>query len=510
MEIWIADPNITKGIATTHAVENWVKHLPAHRLPPPGEGQIHGLKSYCNSPKQFCESYFASSGPCTFWNSEIDVLLSTSLRISDFDFFYPEFWRSVPIAHFMHCTVFMWKEFIQDRMCQVYQELADFIMATKIVVSSESHKQTILTEYKNLVSQEVLEEIEKKLEVRYYLIDYPTRLKTKFNYLKVPTQPTVLGISKFELNDSSLECMETITPDIVCESKQTDIPVFLWSQRLSSDKDPGKFCKLLKSLDASGVDFRLYITTGFSYNLKSYLKKYFSELWHKVGYVAVKPSDEIYSSILHSSDIWPSTAKVETFGISFMESMHCGVLPILPNTLCYPEMIPEEYHENFIYDHTDFQDFEKKTLNLITNRDKIQKKFDRSYLKKYSVPVVRDSWLDVLAKTRREFYSKERMQSSKTVQKVVNMIKENGRASKREIFEFLGWNKFDHWGYYRYQLSKHGFNLIPRGEEIYYQTPNYIETVVEVPKPVVKEEPKKEDSGIVTLFPRRRKFSFGP
>lgn len=509
MEIWVLDPSTTSGIATTHAVDNWVKHLPAHRLPPPDSNQIHGLRAYCTSPKYFSDAYFSDSGDCNFWNSEIDVILSTSLRISDFDYFQPEFWRSYPIVHFMHCSVFNWKDFVMDRLGQVYHELGDFSLASRIVVSSEWHKKLILQEYKDFVSTRILDEIESKIDVQSYLIDYNTRLKKAYTHLEVPPGPTVLGLDKFEVDSTKpVVCYSKIPDSLKAGAKKEDIPIFIWSQRLSSDKNPGAFCKFLKNLDAQGVDFRLYITTGFSYSLKTYIKKYFSDLWHKVGYICVKPDDYIYSSILHSSDYWVSTAKVETFGISFMESMWCGVLPILPKALCYPEMIPNEYHDNFFYEDGNINELTTKAVNLIKNKKSIDKKFDRTFMRKYDVPAVRDSWLKCLDNAYNGFYSTGRMNKSKVVEKVVDLIKSNGRISKREIYEFLGWGKYDYWGFYRNQLRKNNFSLTTDGGDIYYTTPEYIDSLGQ---DITKEDVPADVSSIpqIQLTPRKRKFVLG-
>ena len=36
-----------------------------------------------------------------------------------------------------------------------------------------------------------------------------------------------------------------------------------------------------------------------------------------------------------------------------MEGIYCGAYPILPRRLAYPELLPESYHSNHLYDSED-------------------------------------------------------------------------------------------------------------------------------------------------------------
>ena len=49
-----------------------------------------------------------------------------------------------------------------------------------------------------------------------------------------------------------------------------------------------------------------------------------------------------YLACLHQSDVVVSTALHEFQGLSILEAMACGCVPLAPNRLVYPELLPEQ------------------------------------------------------------------------------------------------------------------------------------------------------------------------
>ena len=44
-----------------------------------------------------------------------------------------------------------------------------------------------------------------------------------------------------------------------------------------------------------------------------------------------------------------STAEQENFGISVVEAVRHGCFPLLPRKLSYPELIPQEFHDDVLF-----------------------------------------------------------------------------------------------------------------------------------------------------------------
>ena len=90
-------------------------------------------------------------------------------------------------------------------------------------------------------------------------------------------------------------------------------------------------------------------------------KEFVNQIVHW-GYV---DSFEEYAKWLWKSHIIPVTSNQEFFGVSVMEAMYCDVWPIVPNRLTYPELIPERFHNNNIYNTE--EELLKKILWSINN-----------------------------------------------------------------------------------------------------------------------------------------------
>lgn len=81
--------------------------------------------------------------------------------------------------------------------------------------------------------------------------------------------------------------------------------------------------------------------------------------------------------------------------MSVIEAIRCGCTPLLPHRLSYPEILPKNFHSDFLYKNQD--DLIIKLLYLIENPD---------YLKDKTIALAkimeRYSWQQVIAKYDKE------------------------------------------------------------------------------------------------------------
>lgn len=126
-------------------------------------------------------------------------------------------------------------------------------------------------------------------------------------------------------------------------------PLIVWNHRWEFDKNPEAFFSALDRVDRMGIDFRVALL-GENYQVrpKAFVaaKSRFGEKIVQYGFVESK-SD--YLAWLKRGAVVVSTANQENFGISVIEAIRHGCLPMLPDRLSYPEILPEEFHDAFLY-----------------------------------------------------------------------------------------------------------------------------------------------------------------
>jgi glycosyltransferase involved in cell wall biosynthesis len=133
------------------------------------------------------------------------------------------------------------------------------------------------------------------------------------------------------------------------EKKPLDKPLIVWNHRWDYDKKPETFFKVLAGLKKKGIGFYLALL-GEQYDIIPEVfttaKERFKEELLVYGYVE---SREEYRSWLTRGSVVVSTAIQENFGISVVEAVRHGCFPLLPNRLSYPEILPQNFHQDILY-----------------------------------------------------------------------------------------------------------------------------------------------------------------
>jgi glycosyltransferase involved in cell wall biosynthesis len=126
-------------------------------------------------------------------------------------------------------------------------------------------------------------------------------------------------------------------------------PLIIWNHRWEFDKNPQDFVATLEAISQKGIDFRLALLGENFQTIPPPLLKAKDRFKHQLVQYGYAPSREAYHDWLRKGDIVISTAHQENFGISIVEAIRCGCLPLLPNRLAYPEILPKAFHADFLY-----------------------------------------------------------------------------------------------------------------------------------------------------------------
>ena len=142
-------------------------------------------------------------------------------------------------------------------------------------------------------------------------------------------------------------------------------PLIIWNHRWEFDKDPDEFFQALDEVLAAGTEFRLALL-GENCRIvpKAFIRacRRYGGRIVQYGYVE---SRRQYLEWLSQGSIVVSTSQQENFGISMVEAIRYGCLPLLPARLAYPEIIANRYHSEVLYHGR--RDLVAKLVDRITN-----------------------------------------------------------------------------------------------------------------------------------------------
>ncbi len=177
--------------------------------------------------------------------------------------------------------------------------------------------------------------------------------------------------------------------DKVHKTSSQGIPVIVWNHRWEHDKNPESFFFALDVLEQRGVDFRLIVLgQAFDTSPECFLsaEKRFRSKILQYGFV---PSYRKYVEMLSRGDIVVSTSLHEFYGISIIEAVRAGCVPLLPDRLSYPEL----FDAKFLYKENSLSD---KLQELVNKRCRLTSEIARTMTEQFSWPCLQQSYLEWL------------------------------------------------------------------------------------------------------------------
>ena len=167
--------------------------------------------------------------------------------------------------------------------------------------------------------------------------------------------------------------------------KSTKIPVIVWNHRWEHDKNPQYFFKTLFALEAEGLDYRLIIL-GQSFRKKpAVFSTVRDKLQQRIIHCGFAESREEYAALLAQGDIVVSTARHEFYGISIIEAVRAGCIPVLPARLSYPEFFPPQY----LYESGGLR---KRLRSILKDPHKVDRAEAKALTNSFSWPALREKY----------------------------------------------------------------------------------------------------------------------
>jgi glycosyltransferase involved in cell wall biosynthesis len=130
--------------------------------------------------------------------------------------------------------------------------------------------------------------------------------------------------------------------------------LILWNHRWEYDKNPEEFFQALYLLQEEAFSFEVAIL-GESYrNCPPVFAEAQKRLGERIIHFGYAEDFADYAHWLWRADILPVNSNHDFFGASVVQAIYCNCTPLLPRRLAYPEHLPAEAQDSFLYD--DFDD----------------------------------------------------------------------------------------------------------------------------------------------------------
>jgi glycosyltransferase involved in cell wall biosynthesis len=115
----------------------------------------------------------------------------------------------------------------------------------------------------------------------------------------------------------------------------------VWPHRWEHDKDPEAFFRVVAGLAGEGLDFEVAVAGQAFVETADAFEKAGAALGDRLVHLGAPDSRADYAALLASCDVAVSTAVNEFFGLAMIEAAYAGCLPLVPDTLAYPELYPQ-------------------------------------------------------------------------------------------------------------------------------------------------------------------------
>lgn len=156
-----------------------------------------------------------------------------------------------------------------------------------------------------------------------------------------------------------------IETPIATEKAKNAVPRILWNHRWEYDKNPKLFFDTLKKIKAKNIPFELVVLGESGAKHPEEFDEIESAFKMELIHLGYTESATEYQNTISSCDILPVTSNQDFFGISVVEAILAGCLPLLPERLAYPEHIPAQLHQNYLWKSD--KEFEQKLTDFLLN-----------------------------------------------------------------------------------------------------------------------------------------------
>lgn len=166
-------------------------------------------------------------------------------------------------------------------------------------------------------------------------------------------------------------------------------PRILWNHRWEYDKGPREFFSVVEEVFKTDSKINLSLLGENNRDKEGIFEEFRKKHSGRIYQFGFLERKDAYWKELGSCRILPVTSIHDFLGLSVLEGISAGVIPLLPNRLVYPELLPMALHEKLLYEGSpDAQ------IKLLLNEGLSQEENNllENHLRKFTCSEVKKLW----------------------------------------------------------------------------------------------------------------------
>jgi glycosyltransferase involved in cell wall biosynthesis len=200
--------------------------------------------------------------------------------------------------------------------------------------------------------------------------DLSTRLLKKSSVIPVPIADEIFSITERRAVNTERRAVNTENNAVnnVENSAEINRPIkLIWNHRWEYDKGVDRLLEVLRELERREIPYKMCILGERFRSTPPEMATIQRDFEHRLVQCGYEEDYDKYKGWLTSADMVISTAIHEFQGISVLEAVARGCIPVLPNRLAYPGLVSD----NYLYDSFD-NDIEREAKAAVDRIERLR------------------------------------------------------------------------------------------------------------------------------------------
>lgn len=170
----------------------------------------------------------------------------------------------------------------------------------------------------------------------------------------------------------------------------------LWNHRWEHDKNPNEFLKICEGLLKENHEYGINLLGENREKENPIIERFLNLFSPQIPHHGHLAKREDYWAKVSECRLLLVTSFHDFFGISVREAICAGVIPLLPNRMVYPELIPKSLHEKLLYpENIGRGELQRRAIALI--EEGLSESESQELLSCANDPILHKDWIEIFS-----------------------------------------------------------------------------------------------------------------